>query len=63
MREYVAVTDSGVICVVCRVTRTSGNDDQGGEVFVCAKCQADAAELFAMQDSIWGETEERRSGR
>jgi hypothetical protein len=56
------VTNSGVICVVCRVTRVPGNDDHGGEVFVCAKCQADAAELFAIQDSIWGEVEERRPG-
>ena len=61
MREDVAVTDSGVICVVCRVTRVPGNDNLGSGVFVCAKCQADAAELFAIQDSIWGEVEERRS--
>lgn len=38
-----------------------GNDDHRGEVLVCAKCQADAAQFFAIQDSIWGEAAERRS--
>jgi hypothetical protein len=61
VREDVAVADSVMFCVVCRVTRMRGNDDHRGEVLVCAKCQADAAQLFAIQDSIWGEAEERSS--
>ena len=43
------------VCVVCCYPRSRSADDYGtDEVFICAKCQADARQLFAIQDSIYG---------
>jgi hypothetical protein len=57
-REDEAVGDLAV-CVVCRYTRSRGGDDHGtGEVFICTQCQADAAQLFAIQDSIYGASDQ-----
>lgn len=62
MREDAAVADSA-ICVVCRYRRRHGDQDHGsGELFVCAQCQADAAQLFAIQDSIYGADQATPSG-
>lgn len=60
-REDVAVVDSARTCVVCRVTRMRSSTDHGSEAFVCAKCQADTVQLFAIQDRIWGEAAEGSS--
>ena len=47
------------VCVVCRYTRSRSADDYGtDEVFICAQCQADAKQLFAIQDSIYGASDQ-----
>lgn len=56
MREDVAVSESASICAACHRTRIRGDDNHGGDVFICAQCQADAAQLIAIEDGIWGET-------
>lgn len=57
-REDAAVADSAV-CIVCRYTHKRGDHHhESGEVFVCAQCHADAEQLFAIQDSIYGESDQ-----
>ncbi len=38
--------------------RVRGSFSDAGDVFICAECQADAKQLFEIQDSIWAETGE-----
>jgi hypothetical protein len=58
--EDASVADSAD-CVVCGCTRHRDDQDHaGGELFICAQCQADAAQLFAIQDSIDAESTKRR---
>lgn len=57
-REDVAVAESASICAVCHRKRIRGDHNHGGDVFICAECQADAAQLIAIQDSIWGEADQ-----
>jgi hypothetical protein len=63
--EDVGVADSAGICAVCHRSRTRGGRNDAGDVFICAQCQADAAQLIAIQDSIIEEarqfTEARRN--
>ena len=47
------------VCVVCRSTRRGSADDYGtDEIFICAQCQADAKQLFALQDGIFGASDQ-----
>ena len=47
------------VCAVCRYTRIRRADDHGTDVvFICAGCEADAAQLFAIQDSIYGDSDQ-----
>ena len=56
--EDACVSDRAV-CVVCRFTRRRGDHDHGaGEVFICDQCRADAAQLFAIQDAIYGDSDQ-----
>jgi len=56
------VAESASICAVCHRKRIRGDHNQGGDVFICAECQADAAQLIAIQDSIWGEADQAAGG-
>ena len=56
--EDVAVPRSPVTCAVCHRLRVRGSFSDAGDVFICAKCQADAKRLLEIQDSIWAETAE-----
>ena len=51
-REDVGVTVSAGICAVCQRSRTRGDRNAAGDVFICTQCQADAAQFSAIQDSI-----------
>lgn len=57
-REDVGVAESASICAACHRTSIRGDRNHGGDVFICAQCQADAAQLIAIQDSIWGEADQ-----
>lgn len=50
--EDVGVADSAGICAVCHRSRIRGGRNAAGDVFICAQCQADAAQFIAIQDSI-----------
>ena len=50
--EDVGVVESAAICGVCHRSRTRGGRNAAGDVFICAQCQADAAQFIAIQDSI-----------
>ena len=58
MREDAFVSKSGSICGACHRFRLQGNRNEMGDVFICAECQADAVQLFAIQDSIWGDADQ-----
>ena len=53
LREDGAVPSSVETCVVCHRLRGSGSRNQAGDIFVCTQCEADADQLFAIQDEIW----------
>ena len=55
-REDAVMSGSGVICAVCQRSRNRG--DHAGDVVICAECQADAKQLFDIQNSIWVEANE-----
>ena len=57
-REDVAVAESASICAVCHRTRIRGDHNHEGNVVICAECQADAAQLIAIQDNIWGKADQ-----
>ena len=57
-REDVAVAESVVVCAVCHRLRTRGAHSLVGDVFVCAECQADAAQFIDIQDSGGGEADQ-----
>ncbi len=40
-------------CVVCQRLRSSGSRNQDRDIFICAQCEADADQLFEIQDTIW----------
>ena len=46
------MTESVAICAVCYRSRSRGGRNAAGDVFICAQCQADAAQFIAIQDSI-----------
>ena len=41
------------ICVVCHRLRSNGSRNQDGDIFICVQCEADADQLFEIQDAIW----------
>lgn len=49
--EDVGVAESDAICAVCQRSRVRGDRSDAGDVFICARCQADAAQFIAIQDS------------
>ncbi len=49
------MVDPAVICAVCRRSRVPGAYSDTGDVFICVRCQADAAQFIAIQDSIVAE--------
>jgi hypothetical protein len=53
--EDVGVAESAAICAVCHRSRIRGDRNDAGDVFICARCQADAAQFIAIQDSNLGE--------
>jgi hypothetical protein len=53
--EDAGVAGSAAICSVCDRSRIRGDHNEAGDVFICARCQADASQLFAIQDSILDE--------
>jgi hypothetical protein len=53
LREDGAVPPSVETCVVCHRLRGSGSRNQDGDIFICAQCEADADQLFKIQDTIW----------
>jgi hypothetical protein len=53
LREDGAVPPSVETCVVCHQLRSSGSRNQDGDVFICTQCEADADQLFEIQDAIW----------
>ena len=57
-REDAAVPRSAVTCGACQRSRTRGSYTSSGDVFICAECQADAKQLFEIQDRIWAEAGE-----
>lgn len=50
--EDVGVSESAVICAVCHRSNLPGNHSDAGDLFICARCQADAAQFIAVQDPI-----------
>ena len=50
--EDVGVAESAVICAVCRRSNIPGNHSAAGDVFICVRCQADAAQFIAIQDPV-----------
>ena len=46
------MTESVAICAVCHRSRSRGGRNAAGDVFICAQCQADAAQFIAIQDAI-----------
>ncbi len=50
--EDVGVVETAGICAVCHPSRIRGGRNDAGDVFICAQCQADAAQFIAIQDSI-----------
>ena len=57
-REDAAVPRSVITCVVCQRSRTRGPHSRAGDVFICVECQADAKQLFEIQDRILAEAGE-----
>ena len=57
-REDAAVPRPAVTCVVCQRSRSRGPHTRAGDVFICAECQADAKQLFEIQDRIWAQAGE-----
>jgi hypothetical protein len=55
--EDVAVPPSAVTCAVCHRLRSRGSFSDDGAVFICAGCQADAKQLFEIQDRIYAEND------
>ena len=53
LREDGVVPPAVETCVVCHRLRSSGSRNQDGDVFICAQCEADADQLFEIQDAIW----------
>ena len=53
LREDGAVPPSAATCVVCHRRRTGGSRNRDGDIFICAQCEADANQLFKIQDAIW----------
>ena len=49
------MSQSAVVCAVCRQSRIDGSQNRVGDMFICARCQADATQFIEIQDSIWGE--------
>lgn len=52
-REDAPVPSSAVTCGACQRPWTRGSFNSTGDVFICAQCQADAKQLFEIQDRIW----------
>lgn len=50
------VAESAVICAVCHRSNVPGNHSDAGNVFICVRCQADAAQFIAIQDPTWTPT-------
>jgi len=42
-------------CVVCNRSKTRGSRNQDGDIFICARCEADADQFIAIQDALWPE--------
>ena len=51
--EDLAVPSSVESCVVCHQLRSSGSRNQDGDIFICSQCEADADQLFEIQDGLW----------
>jgi hypothetical protein len=56
--EYGAVPRSAVTCAVCHYLRVEGSFSDAGDIFICSECQANAKNLFEIQDRIWPEIAE-----
>ena len=52
-REDATMPSSAFTCGACQRSRIRGSFDRSGKVFICAECQADAKQLFEIQDRIW----------
>lgn len=57
-REDAAVPRSAVTCAACQRLRIPGSNDRVGDIFICGQCQADAKQLFEIQDRIWAKAGE-----
>lgn len=57
------MAESAAICAVCHGSRIRGDRADAGDVFICAQCQADAAEFVAIQDSILEEGRQAAEAR
>jgi hypothetical protein len=57
-REDEAVRRSATTCVVCQLSIRDDSQHDPADVFICAQCQADAKQLFEIQDRIWPGTSE-----
>jgi hypothetical protein len=53
---------STVTCAVCHLLRSRGSFIDDGDFFICAGCQADAEQLFEIQDRTYGESDESTGG-
>jgi len=54
--EDVGVAASAVICAVCHRSNVPGNHSDAGDVFICVRCQANAAQFIAIQDPVVDDT-------
>lgn len=52
-REDAAVRRSAPSCAMCQRSLRDGSQRDARDVFICAQCQADAKQLFEIQDRIW----------
>jgi hypothetical protein len=52
-REDEAVRRSATTCVVFQLSNRDDSQDDPDGAFICPRCEADAKQLFEIQDSIW----------
>jgi len=61
--EDVGVAEPARICAVCHRSRIRVARTDASDVFICAQCQADAAQFIAIQDSIIDEARQFAEAR
>lgn len=60
--QHAGLSEDGVVspsaenCDVCHRLRSSGSRNHDGDIFICAQCEANADQLFEIQDAIWSPT-------